>query len=86
MIISKMKNSKVDKKYVPLIGLRIRLYSRGSGKWEKSSGETSKFGLTTIELMHALQLVKEAGLEDKMSMLHFHIGSQITAIKDLKML
>ena len=69
---------------IPGIGLRVRLYSKGSGKWEKSSGETSKFGLTTIELMHALRLLEEAGLQKNLTMLHFHIGSQITAIKRFK--
>ena len=71
-------------KNFPKIGLRVRLYSRGSGKWEKSSGETSKFGLTTIELMHVLSMLEEAGLQEHLSMLHFHIGSQITAIKRFK--
>lgn len=68
----------------PEIGIRVRLYSKGSGKWEKSSGETSKFGLTTIELLHALQLIEKANLQSKLTMLHFHIGSQITAIKRFK--
>ena len=71
-------------KNCPSIGLRVRLYSRGSGKWEKSSGETSKFGLTTVELMHALELLNASNLQDKLTMLHFHIGSQITAIKRFK--
>jgi arginine decarboxylase len=68
----------------PDIGLRVRLYSRGSGKWEKSSGETSKFGLTTVELMHAMGLLEDEKLQSKLRMLHFHIGSQITAIKRFK--
>jgi arginine decarboxylase len=68
----------------PLIGLRVRLYSKGSGKWEKSSGETSKFGLTTVELINALDLLKQSSMEDQLTMLHFHIGSQITAIKRFK--
>ena len=71
-------------KNFPKIGLRVRLYSRGSGKWEKSSGETSKFGLTTIELMDVLSMLEQSGLEEHLSMLHFHIGSQITAIKRFK--
>jgi arginine decarboxylase len=70
--------------FCPKIGIRVRLYSRGSGKWEKSSGETSKFGLTTIELMHALNILEGAKLQNKLTMLHFHIGSQITAIKRFK--
>lgn len=68
----------------PEIGLRVRLYSKGSGKWEKSSGEQSKFGLTTTEVIHSLQMLKKANLGEKLAMLHFHIGSQITEIKRFK--
>lgn len=71
-------------KHCPEIGLRVRLYSKGSGKWEKSSGEQSKFGLTTTEVIHALQMLEKAKLTDKLAMLHFHIGSQITEIKRFK--
>jgi arginine decarboxylase len=80
MIIDLAKEEKV----APMIGLRSRLYSRGSGKWEKSSGETSKFGLTTIEVLQCLDLLNSAGLNDRLAMLHFHIGSQITEIKRVK--
>jgi arginine decarboxylase len=79
----KLKLQPSDNIY-PQVGLRVRLYSKGSGKWEKSSGETSKFGLTTVELIHALDLLKKSGMEDQLTMLHFHIGSQITAIKRFK--
>lgn len=68
----------------PEIGLRVRLYSKGAGKWEKSSGETSKFGLTTSEVLRCLQMLSDANLADKLSMLHFHVGSQITEIKRFK--
>jgi arginine decarboxylase len=68
----------------PEIGLRVRLYSKGSGKWEKSSGEQSKFGLTTTEVIHSLQMLQKANLGNKLAMLHFHIGSQITEIKRFK--
>ncbi len=68
----------------PEIGIRSRLYSRGSGKWEKSSGESSKFGLTTLEILQSLKLIQEADLVDRLAMLHFHIGSQITEIKRVK--
>ena len=68
----------------PKLGLRVRLSSKGSGKWEHSSGENSKFGLTSTELLHALDLINKAGLGGTLSMLHFHIGSQITAIKRFK--
>jgi len=71
-------------KHIPQIGIRAKLYSKGSGKWEKSSGESSKFGLTTVEVIKCLEMISKAGLKHKLSMLHFHIGSQITEIKRIK--
>src|SRR6185503_10642675 len=68
----------------PMIGVRVRLYTRGSGRWEKSGGEQSKFGLTTTELLQAMKTLREAGLLDSLRVLHFHIGSQITQIKRVK--
>ncbi|MBI1310139.1 biosynthetic arginine decarboxylase [bacterium] len=68
----------------PLIGLRAKLYSRGSGKWEASGGEAAKFGLTTSEMLECVRLLDEAGLLDSLRLLHFHIGSQITNIKRVK--
>jgi arginine decarboxylase len=68
----------------PMIGLRVRLYTRGSGRWEKSGGEQSKFGLTTSELLQAVKLLRDAGMIDMLRVLHFHIGSQITQIKRVK--
>ncbi len=70
--------------HCPYIGVRVKLYSRGSGKWAKSSGESSKFGLTTIEVLQCLKMLADAGLNDKLYMLHFHIGSQVTEIKRIK--
>jgi len=69
---------------IPLLGLRGRLYSRGSGKWEESGGETSKFGLSTVEMIDCVRALKERGLESHLKMLHFHIGSQITDIRKIK--
>ena len=46
----------------PLIGIRCKLYSKGSGKWESSGGENAKFGLTTPELLHAVQVLRQEGL------------------------
>ena len=66
------------------IGFRIRLQSKGSGKWEKSSGFASKFGLTTLQLMRALDKLQQAGLSRSITLLHFHIGSQITEIRRIK--
>jgi arginine decarboxylase len=68
----------------PMVGMRVRLYTRGSGRWEKSGGEQSKFGLTTTELLHAVKTLREAGMIDMVRVLHFHIGSQITQIKRVK--
>lgn len=69
---------------VPWIGLRAKLYSRGSGKWSASGGDSAKFGLTTSEILQCVRLLKEAGLEQQLKLLHFHIGSQITDIKRVK--
>lgn len=68
----------------PNIGIRARLYSRGSGRWEKSGGETAKFGLTTSEMLEVVRILKENNMIDCLKMLHFHIGSQITDIKRVK--
>jgi arginine decarboxylase len=67
-----------------MLGMRVRLYTRGSGRWEKSGGEQSKFGLTTTELLQAVRILRDAGLIDMLRVLHFHIGSQITQIKRVK--
>lgn len=72
------------RQHCPEVGLRVRLYSKGAGKWEKSSGDSSKFGLTTTEVLRSLQILEESNLKDRLAMLHFHIGSQITEIKRFK--
>ncbi len=69
---------------VPKIGLRVRLHSSGAGAWAKSGGINSKFGLTSTELISAVELLKKNSLIDKFSMIHFHIGSQITEIPPIK--
>lgn len=68
----------------PLLGMRSKLHSRGSGKWEMSSGDSAKFGLTTPELLDAVKILREAQLEESFKLLHFHIGSQITDITSIK--
>jgi arginine decarboxylase len=83
-LIKLTKSDRWNRESCPQIGLRMRLYSKGAGKWVKSSGESSKFGLTTNEALYSLKLLKESGLDDKFNMLHFHIGSQITEIKRFK--
>ena len=68
----------------PNIGMRIKLSSSGSGKWEESGGDRSKFGLNTSELFSALDFLKEHGMTDCLNLIHFHIGSQITKIRRIK--
>src|SRR5579871_6662596 len=68
----------------PTIGLRIKLASRGSGRWKSSGGYRSKFGLTVTEALRALDQLKAAGMEDCLQLLHFHLGSQITNIRQIK--
>ncbi len=68
----------------PVIGMRIKLASRGSGRWKSSGGYRSKFGLTVTEGLRALDQLKAAGMEDCFQLLHFHLGSQITNIRQIK--
>lgn len=69
---------------LPMVGVRVKLYSKGSGKWEKSGGEAAKFGLTTTEILEVIRQLHEAGRTDMLKLLHFHIGSQLTDIKRIK--
>ncbi|MCB9886577.1 MAG: biosynthetic arginine decarboxylase [Planctomycetes bacterium] len=68
----------------PHIGVRAKLASRGAGKWQESGGEKSKFGLTAGELVRVVERLREADMLDCLELLHFHIGSQITAIRAIK--
>lgn len=68
----------------PNIGIRIKLASSGSGKWEESGGDISKFGLNSSELIEALDLLHHEGMEDCFRLIHFHIGSQVTNIRRIK--
>src|SRR5881394_3843119 len=68
----------------PYIGIRARLYSKGSGKWSPSGGENAKFGLDTTNLVAASQMLKEAGLAQAVKLLHFHVGSQVPDISTIK--
>ena len=68
----------------PLIGVRIRLLAKSSGKWATSGGENAKFGLSTAEVMEAAEVLKAAGLTDSLKLMHFHIGSQIPDIQTVK--
>ena len=68
----------------PHIGVRAKLASRGAGKWQESGGEKSKFGLTAGELVRVVERLRESSMLDCLELLHFHIGSQITAIRAIK--
>jgi len=68
----------------PWIGLRVRLLSKGSGKWATSGGEHAKFGLSTAEILEAIDIMREANMESSLKLLHFHIGSQIPDILTIK--
>lgn len=68
----------------PNIGIRIKLTSSGSGKWEESGGDVSKFGLNSSELLDALWFLEKNKMQDCLKLIHFHIGSQITKIRRIK--
>jgi arginine decarboxylase len=65
----------------PHLGVRARLTTRGAGKWVESTGDRSKFGLTAVEIVEAVDRLRSDDLLDCLELLHFHIGSQITAIR-----
>ncbi|HMJ20055.1 MAG TPA: biosynthetic arginine decarboxylase [Gemmatimonadaceae bacterium] len=68
----------------PTAGVRIKLYSEGSGRWAKSGGEKSKFGLSTAQLVRLVDKLKTLGRLDILKLIHFHLGSQITDIRYIK--
>lgn len=68
----------------PAIGIRIKLANSGSGKWEESGGDTSKFGLNSSELLEALDYLEKHDMTSWLKLIHFHIGSQITKIRRIK--
>ena len=68
----------------PNIGIRIKLSSAGSGKWEGSGGDVSKFGLNSSELLEALEFLDKNKMRESLKLIHFHIGSQITKIRRIK--
>jgi arginine decarboxylase len=69
---------------VPKLGVRAKLSSRGSGKWENSGGDRSKFGLTVRELVGAIDYLRKEDMLDCLELLHFHLGSQITNIRSIR--
>ena len=68
----------------PRLGARVKLNASGMGRWEESSGDLSKFGLTASDLLDCTRLLKECKLLDRLRLLHFHLGSQITNIRNFK--
>jgi len=68
----------------PLVGIRAKLLTRGEGKWASSTGERSKFGLSTEQILEACKDLRAAGLENSLQLLHFHIGSQVPNILTIK--
>lgn len=68
----------------PEVGLRLRLSGKGAGRWERSGGDRAKFGLTTSEVVKCAEMLKAAGKENALRLLHFHIGSQLTSIGNLR--
>ena len=68
----------------PNVGIRIKLASSGSGKWETSGGDVSKFGLNSSELLEALDYMERNKMKNSLKLIHFHIGSQITKIRRIK--
>ena len=70
-------------KVTPNLGVRIKLASSGSGKWEESGGDGSKFGLTSSELLEALDYLEEHDMMDCLKLVHYHIGSQVSKIKKI---
>ena len=90
LVVEKMNELKLIAKMAkqlnvrPNIGIRIKLASSGSGKWEESGGDASKFGLTSSELLEALDYLEKKDLKDCLKLIHFHIGSQVTKIRRIK--
>ncbi|WP_243372555.1 arginine decarboxylase [Geotalea sp. SG265] len=68
----------------PRLGIRVKLSSKGTGKWATSGGEDAKFGLRMSEIIAAIDLLEENGLIGQVKLIHFHIGSQITKIDKIK--
>jgi arginine decarboxylase len=79
-IISISKQAAIE----PMLGIRARLLSKGAGKWAESGGENAKFGLSTVELLTATEMLKAENLPHCLKLLHFHIGSQVPDILTVK--
>jgi len=68
----------------PVIGIRAKLSTRGSGRWESSGGDRSKFGLSARDMLEAVGTLRDWGMLDCFQLLHFHLGSQISSIRSVK--
>ncbi|MBF0290055.1 MAG: biosynthetic arginine decarboxylase [SAR324 cluster bacterium] len=73
-----------EMKSMPWIGFRAKLSAKGTGKWSASGGEKAKFGLTAAEIMEGIRLLKKHRMIKYLTLFHFHIGSQITDIRNFK--
>ncbi len=82
--VNKEFSNSFSDEVIPNIGMRIRMHSSGAGAWSKSGGYSSKFGLTSTELLIACNILKKEGLLGQFKMIHFHIGSQMEQIGPLK--
>ena len=89
IVIEKLNELKITTKIAkrlkvtPNLGVRIKLASSGAGKWEESGGDGSKFGLTSSELLEALDFLEEHDMKDCLKLVHYHIGSQVSKIKKI---
>jgi arginine decarboxylase len=79
-IIVLAKKLKVE----PIMGIRLRLASKGQGKWYGSTGDEAKFGLNATEILETSNLLKDAGMAHCLKLVHFHIGSQVPDILTIK--
>ncbi len=68
----------------PKIGFRAKLNTQGAGKWVDSSGARSKFGLTAVEIVEGVEMLRKEGMLDCLELLHYHIGSQVPSIQSIK--
>jgi arginine decarboxylase len=80
LVMEEAKNLEV----APLVGLRVRLASIGTGKWQNTGGEKSKFGLSCNQVLESLDLLRQGGALDALRMIHFHLGSQIANVQDIQ--
>jgi arginine decarboxylase len=81
MILTEAKNLGVE----PRLGLRVRLASQGKGKWQASGGEKSKFGLSASQILKVVKILQDENMLDALKLVHFHLGSQMANIRDIRL-